>query len=160
MEEIDQYLKDSEAKIKGDWRIVEDKAKAIYDHAQILTCVGKHSESLAYFAEAQKLLFASKSDPVWKRLYCSVCLNHATALDVVGQYDKENQIFKEVMAVDPTGIHIGDYALFLHRRRREFDQAQAYDIIIANFVSLRYLVNSYEMCVILLQLVVYCADIM
>ena len=125
MDEIDEYLKKSEAKIRGDWRIVEDKAKAIYDHAQMLVCVGKHLESLPYFEDAQKLLFASKLELVWKRLYCSVCLNHATALDFVGQYDKENQLFKELMSVDPIGFHIGDYALFLHRRRREFDQAQA-----------------------------------
>lgn len=124
MEEIDLALSNSEAKIKGPWRIIEDKAKAIYDHAQMLACVGKHTEALPLFAEAQKLLFASRSDPVWKRLYCSVCANHATVLDFLGQYDKAAEVYKAVMSEDPTGYHIGDYALFLHRRKRDFDQAQ------------------------------------
>lgn len=132
-EELERYLVASEGMIKGPWRTVEDKAKATYDHAQVLVCVGKHSEALPFFAEAQKLLYASRADPVWKRLFCSVCVNHATALDFLGQYDKAAEVFKVVMAEDPTGFHIGDYALFLHRRKRDFDQAQAYVFRVLRF---------------------------
>jgi hypothetical protein len=125
MDEIEQLLSTSEAKIKGPWKAVEDKAKASYDHAQLLVCIGKHTDSLPYFADAQKYLYATRTDPVWKRLFCSVCTNHAMTLDYIGQYDKAAEVYKTVMAEDPTGVHIGDYALFLHRRKRDFDQAQA-----------------------------------
>lgn len=125
MEEIEQVLLNSEAKIKGPWKAIEDKAKVVYDHAQLLTCVGKYEEALPYFADAQKYLYTSRTDLVWKRLFCSVCTSHAMALDYVGQYDKAAEVYKIVMAEDPTGYHIGDYALFLHRRKRDFDQAQA-----------------------------------
>jgi len=33
-------------------------------------------------------------------------------------------VFALVMEVHPTGIHIVDYALYLHRRKRDFDKAQ------------------------------------
>jgi hypothetical protein len=124
MDEIDRYVKDSEAKIKGPWKIIEDKATAVYHHAQILVCVGRHSDALDFFADAMQALSKSKTTSVWRKLYCSVGVQYASALDYVGQYDKVGEVFKDIMVVDPVGDHIGDYALYLHRRKRDFDQAQ------------------------------------
>lgn len=124
MEEIDSHLQASEKKIKGPWKIIEDKAHAMYQHAQLLSAIGKHNEALSFYAEASKLLFASKNDPVWKSLFCSVGVQYASTLDYLGQFDKVGEVFRDILAVDPVGIHIGDYALYLHRRKRDFNQAQ------------------------------------
>ena len=34
------------------------------------------------------------------------------------------QIYEEILVADPQNFYIGDYAIFLHRRKRNFDLAE------------------------------------
>ena len=121
MDEIASYLAAAEKKMKD---ATADKPKLTYEYAQLLASVGKYDEALIYFREAYQLLTPNKHDYVWKSLYCSVGVQLATVLDYIGRYDDAGEVFKDIMEVEPKGFHIGDYALFLHRRKRDFDKAQ------------------------------------
>ena len=65
-----------------------------------------------------------KTSEIWKSMYCSIGAKYASILDYQGKIDEANIIFEDIISVDPKGVHIGDYALFLHRRKRQFDQAE------------------------------------
>lgn len=135
MEDIDKHLAQSAAQIKSANKKLEDRGNAIYQHAQLLVAVGRHEESLTHFEDAMQILTKFKSDFIWKRTFCSLGVQYATALDFLGNYDKASEVFKTIMEVDPQGFHIGDYALFLHRRKREFDRAQGYELFLLVFYS-------------------------
>lgn len=124
MEDIENHVAESAARIKTANRKLEDRGNAMYQHAQLLVSVCRHEESLPFFEDAMKILSTYKSDFVWKRTFCSLGLQFATALDFLGNYDKAGEVFKVIVEFEPQGYHIGDYALFLHRRKREFDKAQ------------------------------------
>lgn len=124
MDEIQAYVEASEAKLDNAYPTPQSKGQAIYNHAQVLTSVGRYNESLEYFEQSFHVLKKSISDSTYKRLFCLVGLHYATTLDYVGKYDKAGDVFSLIMEVDASGVHIGDYALFLHRRKRDFDKAQ------------------------------------
>ena len=91
------------------------------------------SISMGDYAAAHKLLIDSYTDMqsfkdtyVWKDLYYSVTGLLATVLDYIGQIDEAEKKYDEVMILNPTGMYIGDYAIFLHRRKRQFDEANSF----------------------------------
>lgn len=124
MEDIEKHLALSVANIKNANKRLEDRGSAIYHHAQMLVAIGRQEDSIPFFEDAMKILSKFESDYVWKRTFCSLGVQYATALDFLGKYDQAGEVFKIIVETDPQGSHIGDYALFLHRRKREFDKAQ------------------------------------
>lgn len=122
MEEIEEYLGNVERSIALAKDPV-DIAKRKYEYAQLLVSIGKYPESQRYYSEAYKILESLKKDFVWSGFFCSVGLQYANSLDYNGEYEAAGKIFSAIMSIDPIGFHIGDYALYLHRRKREFDKA-------------------------------------
>jgi len=47
-------------------------------------------------------------------------------LDYLSKYDKAEEVYTEILQLDPLGYYIGEFAIFLHRRKRDFDQAQSF----------------------------------
>jgi len=96
--------------------------------AQLLMAQNQHLEALPYFERALiTLRVVSKKKPnLWKDYYVRVLGAYAMALDFVGQLDAAENIYQECLQVNPAGFYLGEYAVFLHRRKRDFVQAQAY----------------------------------
>jgi tetratricopeptide (TPR) repeat protein len=132
MDDIDQYLEVARLKLK----ILSgtDQTQAKYRYAQLCVSLGRHDDALPYLQEAFGELERAKGEEggaegaegewTWTRLYCSVGVQYASCLDYKAQYDDAGVVFGKIMAVDPVGYHLGDYALFLHRRKRDFERAQ------------------------------------
>ena len=135
MEEINSYLDTSAVILVGSFTSAQEKGRSIYNHAQLLAAVGKYGEAVEYYEQSYTILKKFIPDPVYRQLFCSVGFQYATTLDYLGKYDKAGDVFALIMEVNPTGIHIGDYALYLHRRKREFDKAQKYVIYSKYFVQ-------------------------
>lgn len=124
MEEIAQYVEKSALSLQQPFRCWQDKAQAIYNHAQVLSSIGRCNDSLEHYEQSFNILKKSIPDQVYRRLFCLVGVQYATTLDCVGKYDKAGDVLALIVEVDPIGCHIGDYALYLHRRKRDFDKAQ------------------------------------
>jgi hypothetical protein len=48
----------------------------------------------------------------------------ASNLDYFGKYDEAETLYQELLLCDPEGDYICDYAIFLHKRKKDFDKAQ------------------------------------
>jgi len=96
--------------------------------AQLLMAQNQHVEALPVFERALITLrtVAKKKPNLWKDYLVRVLGAYAMALDFVGQLDTAEKIYHECLQVNPAGFYLGEYAVFLHRRKRDFVQAQAY----------------------------------
>lgn len=97
-----------------------------YEYAQLLIAVGKQKDATRYLQTAFEALDRVKREYQWRFLYCCVGRALASALDYLNDTKNAELAFRAIMEVDPVGVHIGDYALFLHRRKREFDKAEQF----------------------------------
>ena len=141
MDELNQYISNSASKIDDVFADVQGKAQAIYNHAQVLASVGMYTEAVDFYEQSFNILKKSIPNPVYKTLICLVGFQYASSLDYLGKYDKAGDVFALIMEVDPTGCHLGDYALFLHRRKRDFDKAQMYEFAHITYVPVKYQYN-------------------
>lgn len=48
----------------------------------------------------------------------------AGTLDYFGKHEEAERLYIEILEINPTGDYICDYAIFLHRRKRNYDQAE------------------------------------
>lgn len=126
-EDIENFLEEKRQRI-SDTKTPEPEFQKKYEYAQLLVCIGSHLDSLIYFHEAFEEMKALSEDesPFWETVRNSCGAQYANTLDYLGQIEQAESVYKQLMAVDPTGIHIGDYALFLHRRVKDFDKAQSF----------------------------------
>ena len=123
--EIESYLAEQKDKLeKISERDSPEYGKHCYEYAQLLVAVGRHKLALPFFEDSLVKLQPVKKDDIWKRFYCSVGGQYAAALDYLNDFKGAEAAFNDVMRVDPVGFHIGEYALFLHRRKRDFDRAE------------------------------------
>jgi len=119
-------------------KLIQDLQKSITDEteefrrdgmtAQLLMAQNQHAEAVPFFERALiTLRTVSKKKPnLWKDYYLRVLGAYAMTLDFVGQLDAAEKIYHECLQVNPAGFFLGEYAVFLHRRKRDFVQAQAY----------------------------------
>ena len=125
MDEINQYLLCFKDKLSSNnFPTNEDFAKSNYEYAQMLSAIGNFHEALKYYEIAYRKMASVKTSEIWKSMYCSIGVQYANILDYEGKIEDANTIFEDIILVNPKGVHIGDYALFLHRRKRQFDQAE------------------------------------
>ena len=98
----------------------------MYQRAQLLQSQGLFLESLPVLVQAHEAVLHQKADFVAERLYYSISHLLANTLDYLGEHTKAEVIYLELIHDDPKGNHLCDYAVFLHRRKRDFDQAESY----------------------------------
>jgi tetratricopeptide (TPR) repeat protein len=86
----------------------------------------KHAESQP-IAQADDETAENSNQPIdtspYAHLHAAIGLSLANTHDYLGNYNIEEDYFMRILKDDPSGIHIGDYAVFLHRRKREYDKA-------------------------------------
>lgn len=63
-------------------------------------------------------------DYKWGSVYLSTAALYASALDIIGDLVSAEQLYTQVLELDPTNFCIGDFAIFLHRRKRDYDTAE------------------------------------
>ena len=101
----------------------------LYFSAQLLTFQGRHVESLPLFDVAfNEARNNFKDDFIWQNMYINIGTSYANTLDYLSMLEKAEEIFNELVTSNPTGQFLGDYAIFLHRRKKNFPQAQAFYI--------------------------------
>lgn len=125
MNEIEAYLmkKELDLSISSDTNPIFIKQ---YEYGQLLLSIGRHKDALRYLKEAYDAISLKKIDPIWLDQYCRIGSQYAMILDYLNDQSTTEVIYEQIMSVNPTGLHIGDYALFLHRRKREYDKAEAF----------------------------------
>jgi tetratricopeptide (TPR) repeat protein len=96
--------------------------------AQLLVAQGKHVDALSCFERAVLgLRVGHERKPLlWSDYFVRILGAYAMTLDYLGELERAEDIYKECLAVNPAGFFLGEYAVFLHRRKRDFVQAQAY----------------------------------
>jgi len=63
---------------------------------------------------------------LWVGFLCDVGADLASTLDYLGDIVGAEGMFNELLCLRPNGVFLGDYAVFLHRRKRDFSQAEAF----------------------------------
>eukprot|EP00596_Hydrurales_sp_CCMP1899_P006889 CAMPEP_0119044564 /NCGR_PEP_ID=MMETSP1177-20130426/32438_1 /TAXON_ID=2985 /ORGANISM="Ochromonas sp, Strain CCMP1899" /LENGTH=398 /DNA_ID=CAMNT_0007014829 /DNA_START=191 /DNA_END=1384 /DNA_ORIENTATION=- len=99
-----------------------------YRKAQLLQAQGMFELSLVHLQEAMVGVKPFKSEYVWERLYLSVGALLAGTLDYFGKHEEAEGLYIELLDTNPTGDYICDYAIFLHRRKRDYDKAEIFFI--------------------------------
>ncbi len=94
----------------------------LYQSGQWKIASGDYAGAVDDLMEAFHDAREYKNSLVWKRMFCSIGGALAGALDFLGR-DEAGPVLEEILAVEPDGFHIGDYAVYLHRRRKDFDKA-------------------------------------
>lgn len=102
-----------------------DHLKA-YFRAQILISSGNYIDAVKILIEAFGVMNHLKDQYSWQGIYYSVGGLLATSLDYIGMVDKAGEIFDEIIGSNPNGCHVCDYAVYLHRRRKDYDKAQSF----------------------------------
>ena len=110
----------------------EDKNPELTDQenlvngAALLSSVGFFDKALEYYSQAYLLLEPLKHEFTWEGLFCRTGISYATLLDHLNRVDEAEKIYNEVLEIGPNGTILGDYAIFLHKRRRQYDIAERY----------------------------------
>eukprot|EP01041_Mallomonas_annulata_P002366 gene2366-4588_t len=94
------------------------------EYAQLLTMLGQQQEAIPYYEKAMKSLRALRSDFIWESLYANTGGMFASTLDYLGKIDEAEEIYNEMIEYNPDHSCIGEYAIFLHRRKKNYNQAQ------------------------------------
>ena len=96
--------------------------------AQLLVAQNQHVESLPFFTRALNGLrpLSKKKPNLWMDYFTRVLAAQALTLDFLGKIEEAEAAYFELLKVKPAGFFLGEYAVFLHRRKRDFVQAQAY----------------------------------
>ena len=99
--------------------------------AKLLLAQGKTPEALPYLAEAwdeARKLWAASSDNkfLWTGFLCDIGAVLASTLDYGNDVAAAEQIYRDLLDLQPNGPFIGDYAIFLHRKKKDYTQAEAF----------------------------------
>ncbi|RYG69412.1 hypothetical protein EON64_02755 [archaeon] len=134
MDEADKYLADMEEKLKklastttSSSATIEDKlllCKRQYEYGQLLCSLSKYKEAYSYFSDAWTFLQSYRDDEVYSTLYYSMSTQFASLLDYLGMSQQCEKLYEELSTLNPHGWHVGDLAFYLHRRKRDYDQAE------------------------------------
>lgn len=99
--------------------------------ARLLLAQGKYLDALPYFQcamEGARALGSSSPENkfLWAGFLCEVGAELASTQDYLGDISSAEEIYQELLTIRPNGTFLGDYAIFLHRRKRDYVQAEAF----------------------------------
>jgi tetratricopeptide (TPR) repeat protein len=94
--------------------------------AELLVAQYRHGESLKLFESAIELVDTARleSPEVYNPYHEHLLRAYAATLDFVGDIPAVEGIFHKLMDVYPHGQYLGEYAVFMHRRKRDFVKAE------------------------------------
>lgn len=110
-------------------RIRELKEPHFYESfllSQILIAEGNYVAALPLLDEAMAGVRKVKDQFEWARVYLAIGGTLSQTLDSLNLLERADSIYAEMLLACPTGMFIGEYAIFLQRKMRDFDRAQAF----------------------------------
>jgi tetratricopeptide (TPR) repeat protein len=102
----------------------EPKYVQNYQRAQLYLTQGLFEKSLSCLEDAMREIRSHRSEYTWGQLFQSIGGLLASHLDYFGKYDEAEVIYSELLNENPEGDYICDYAIFLHKRRKDYEKAQ------------------------------------
>ena len=113
---------------KIEWNIENDTSEPAflrhYRKAQLLIAQGLFYDSLPLLHEAMVGIRPKRTEFIWERTYVSIGGLLANVLDYSGQFDEAEAVYAELLLTSVNGEYISGYAIFMHKRRKNFDEAQ------------------------------------
>lgn len=94
-----------------------------YRKAQLFQAQGCFEESLVCLQRAITDIEPFKSEFLWKTLYQSIGSLLANTLDYYGKYEEAESLYIKLIEKNPFGDYVADYAIFLHRRKKNYVEA-------------------------------------
>lgn len=121
-DDIDLYVTQLENRIDCDSS--EPEYVQNYKRAQLYLAQGLFEKSLPCLEDAMKEIRPHRLEYTWGRLFQSIGGLLASLLDHFGRYDEAEAIYSEILAENPDGDCICDYAIFLHKSKKDYEMAQ------------------------------------
>ena len=121
-----EYIEKFEERIQSSTD--EEEYQTLYYRSQLLISNGNYKEAIVLLQKAYQAASKVKNDYIWSSLYYNICHLYAATLDYLGDIKHAEEIFQELLELNSNGIHLGDYAIFLHKRKRDYNNAQSYYI--------------------------------
>lgn len=103
---------------------LEPKYVQNYQLAQLYLVQGLFEKSLSCLEDAMNEIRSHRSEFVWGQLFLSIGGLLASHLDYFGKCNEAEAIYRELLGENPEGDYICDYAIFLHKRKKDYDMAQ------------------------------------
>lgn len=129
MDEIEEYLSKLSQNLKQ-IKVTEKSpiiiAQKHFEYGQMLISVGRQKEAVEYLYFSWNSLKNYKYDTIYGGLVYSVGVTYVEILDYLGETVECERIFQELNTLNADGFHLGDYAYFLHRRKKDFENAERY----------------------------------
>lgn len=149
--DIDEYLLQSQKQLQDEIIQLQNSmnktnehdvkmkiALANYHHAKLLSSLGLQRESLPFFRQAWHAAvhyvptlnmvmkdLMTDSMTLYSRVAYSVGVDYVVVLDYLAENAECDRLFEVLNnSMYNEGPHIGDYAFYLHRRKRDFDSAE------------------------------------
>jgi tetratricopeptide (TPR) repeat protein len=129
MEKIEQFLEDRRQALiafKSSEQDMNKVAQKNFEFGQLLMNIGEQQSALEYieysFNHFSKV--PKESNGLCDSLFSIVGICYIQILDYLNNIQKCDEVFRILTERDPNGTHLGDYAFFLHRRKRDFDNAE------------------------------------
>ena len=97
-----------------------------YAAAQLLVTIGEHEKALPFYESAFNKLETLRDNHVWEGMYVRVGNQLANTLDFLGKIKEAEIVYNKMVEASPCGTVLGDYASFLHKKRKEYDLAERY----------------------------------
>ena len=119
MEEVDKKV----SVLKVDMSRQEPDFFRCYLTGQLYLSSGDYLIASEELKKAYKGIQSVKTDFIWQNVYYNLCGLLATTFDYLGQLEQADSCFAEAMSLDPCGFYIGEFAVFLHRRKRDYEAA-------------------------------------
>jgi tetratricopeptide (TPR) repeat protein len=123
LEEFDKYV--DKIVIKSKNQKDDPEFLSLYVKSQFMVSKGLFKESLPDLEKAWEIIQSYENDFVYGHYYGKIGNFFASVLDYTGDVIKTEQIFTKLIENNSNGIFLGDYAVFLHRRKRDFTRAQS-----------------------------------
>jgi tetratricopeptide (TPR) repeat protein len=97
-----------------------------YANGQLLIAQNNYNDAHGFLLKSFQKLRNEKNCSLWKRIYINCATALVQTLDLLGKYEEENEIFQELLTNFQNESYLGDYAIFLHRRKKDFNNAEKY----------------------------------
>jgi tetratricopeptide (TPR) repeat protein len=120
-DDLELYVKRFENRINCE---SEPKYVQNYQLAQLYLSQGLFEKSLSCLEDAMREIRVHRLEYTWGQLFLSIGGLLASHLDYFGKYDEAEVIYCELLNENPDGDYICDYAIFLHKRKKDYEKAQ------------------------------------
>lgn len=125
MADLDAYLdKLRQALVANEGSIEPEHVMGLMEYSQLLAVIGRHQDAKPYASKALESARHMEEDSMLSNIYYLTGLNLANLLEYLNEVEECGLIFERLQRFNPAGVHIGEYAYFLHRRKRDYDAAE------------------------------------